>query len=90
MVIDEIYIAFHIEYHDGSFIGMTEDGKVGKTGLASMVKSITSKYRDVVKFIAVDFLTSEKLHEYFSTVLSLLEPYLFATAVVIDNITVKR
>ena len=90
LIIDEIYIASRIEYHNGNFIGMTEEGKVGKTVLAFMAESITSKYRDVVKLIAVDSLTSEKLHDYFSTILSLLDPYLFVLTVVVDNHAVNR
>ena len=60
-MIDEIYTAARIEYHQGEFTGFTDDGKVAKTVLAFMIESITSKFRDVVKLIPVDGLTCSKI-----------------------------
>ena len=90
LIIDEIYTAARIEFHNGRFIGMTEDGNVSKTVLAFMVESLTSKYRDVVKLIAVDSLTSQQLRRYFDVLLSRLDQHLFVVAVLVDNHAVNR
>ena len=90
LIIDEIYTAARIELHNGRFIGMTEDGNVGKTVLAFMVESLTSKYRDVVKLIAVDSLSSQQLRRYFDILLSSLDEYVFVIAVLVDNHAVNR
>lgn len=90
LMIDEIYTAARIEYHNGRFIGMTEDGNVGKTVLAFMVESLTADYRDVVKLIAVDSLTSQQLRCYFDVLLSRLDKHVFVVAVLVDNHAVNR
>ena len=61
LIIDEVYTASRMEYHDGEFVGLTEDGKVAKTLFVFMVNSMTSKYKDVVKLIPFDRLTSKEL-----------------------------
>ena len=90
LIIDEIYTASRIEYHNGRFIGMTEDGNTAKTVLSFMVESVTSDYRDVVKLIAVDSLTSQQLRRYFDSVISRLDQFVHVIAVIVDNHAVNR
>lgn len=74
------------------FFGMPEDGSVAKTILSFMVESVTSDYRDVVKLIAVDSLTSQQLlvRRYFGAVILRLDQFLHVVAVIVDNHAVNR
>jgi len=47
-MIDEIYIAKRVEYSGGEMQGLTPEGSVASTLLCFMVKSLTSKYKDLV------------------------------------------
>ena len=90
VIIDEIYTAARIEYHNGRFIGIAVDVNIGKTVLSLMVKSLTSDYRDVVKLIDVDSLTSQQLRRYFDVIISQLDQYVFVLAAIVDNHAVNR
>lgn len=90
LIIDEIYTASRIEYHNGRFIGMTEEGSIAKTVLSFMVESVTSDYRDIVQLIAVDSLTSQHLRRYFDAVISRLDHFVHVIAVIVDNHAVNR
>ena len=46
LMVDEEYPAQRIEYTNGSFTGLTEEGRPAKTVLAFMVQSLFDKYKD--------------------------------------------
>ena len=54
--IEEIYAAEHMEHVDGEFAGLTSDGEVAETLLIFMIKSLTSKQKDVVCIILKNVL----------------------------------
>ena len=42
-ILNEVYVAERVEYSNGSFLGLTDDGTPAKTVLAFMVQSVCSK-----------------------------------------------
>ena len=92
LLIDEIYTAKKIEYTNGSFVGVTEDGEVAKTVLAFLIQSVCCKYRDIVILVPTDCLTSEVLKIQFNKVMSALAEIkdLFVCGVSTDNAAVNR
>ena len=69
LCIDEIYTAKKIEYSNGRFYGITEDGKSAKTVLAFLIQSVCCKYKDIVNLVPMDNLTSEILLNKFNNVM---------------------
>ena len=58
LLLNEVQMAQRVEYSDGSFIGLNEDGVPAKTVLTFIVQSICGKYRNVVCLIpAIDLDT---------------------------------
>ena len=85
LLIDEVYTAQRVEYSNGSYIGMTEDGHVAKTVLAFMVQSVCKNYRDIVCLVPVEKLDTKLLHSYFNIVMHALDEIFFVVAVSLDN-----
>ena len=73
LLIDEIYTAKRIEYSNGCFYGITENGEKTKTVLVFMLQSLQCKYRDVVKLVPTDLLTVSFLHKHFETVMEAIK-----------------
>ena len=48
LLIDKIYVSKQIEAAGGQIFGLTEDCEVTSIALCFMIKSLSSKYRDVV------------------------------------------
>jgi len=69
LIIDEVYTAQRVEYTNGSFIGLTEEGMPAKTFLAFMVQSIAGKYKDVICLVPVNRLDTALLHLWFDKVM---------------------
>jgi len=69
LIIDEIYIAKRVEYFSGEVQGLTSDGEVASTLLCFMVKSMASKYRDLV---AMCKLTAAKQYTCYQKVQAML------------------
>ena len=91
VMIDEIYIAKRVEFSRGEIHGLTEAGEVASTLLCFMVKSLTSKYRDLVAMYPMSKLTAIKLNESFTQVLKLLHSVSFnVVAVSVDNAAANR
>ena len=63
LIIDEIYIAKRVEYSSGGMQGLTADGSVASTLLCFLVKSLSSKYKDIVAIYPMDKLTAVKLSD---------------------------
>ena len=85
LLLDEVYTTQRVEYSDGSFVGLTEDGVPAKTVLASMVQSICGKYRDVVCLIPVNKLNTDTLNLWFNRVLKAISAFYKVLAVCADN-----
>lgn len=90
LLMDEIYTASRVEYCNGEFIGLTDDGKVAKTILAFMIQSLTSSYNDVVCVIPIEKLTTEKMIHYYKRVISELRDLVFIQGLSVDNSAVNR
>ena len=90
LIIDEIYVASRIELVDGRLVGVTDNGGVSKTVLVFMVQSIRSKYKDVVKVVPVDTLTTDLLLEQFHSVLQSISDIFHVFAISVDNHVVNR
>ena len=85
LLVDEIYTAKRVEYSNGKFIGLTDDGKVAKTVVTFMVQSLCSKYRDVVCIVPVESLTIELLEEYYYKVMVQLRELMFVQGLSSDD-----
>jgi len=91
LIIDEIYIAKRVEYYSGEVQGLTADGSVASTLLCFMVKSLASKYKDIVTIYPMDKLTSTKLFDCFNEVMSLLRrTALNVVTILVDNAPTNR
>ena len=91
LMIDEIYIAKRVEYCGGELQGLTADGSVATTLLCFMVKSLTSKYTDIVAMYPVCKLNAEKLHDCYLKVAALIRSVnLKVVAISVDNAAANR
>jgi hypothetical protein len=91
LMIDEIYVAKRIEYSGGEVLGLTADGSVASTLLCFMVKSLVSKYRDIVAIYPMAQLTAAKQFECYIEVATLLQGVLLnVVAISVDNATANR
>jgi len=72
LIIDEIYIAKRVEYFSGEVQGLTSDGEVASTLLCFMVKSMASKYRDLVAIYPMCKLTAAKQYTCYQKVQAML------------------
>ena len=89
-MIDEIYTASRVEYSNGSFIGLTEEGVPAKTVLAFMVQSMRSNYKDVVCLVPVNKLDTAILRRWFDTVMTAIDELMLVLAVSVDNHVCNR
>ena len=71
LIIDEIYIAKRVEYSAGSVQGLTADGAIASTLLCFMIKSLCSKYKDIVAIYPMSKLTAAKQFECYKEVMRL-------------------
>ena len=69
LIIDEIYIAKRVEYSGGAMQGLTSDGAVASTLLCFMVKSLASKYKDIVSIYPMCKLTAVKQNDCYLEVM---------------------
>ena len=90
LIIDEIYTASRVECTGGKLIGVTDEGRLSKTVLAFMLQSICGKYKDVVKLVPVENLSTDILFQNFNAVMSSLSSVYFVIAVSLDNHVVNR
>ena len=90
LMIDEIYTASRIEYSNGSFIGLTDEGLPAKTVLAFMVQSIKSKYKDVVCLVPISKLDTATLRSWFDRVMISIDEFLLVSAISVDNHVCNR
>ena len=91
LLIDEVYTAEKIELNaSGQMVGLTSAGEPAKTVLAFMVKSLRSKFSEMIALVPVRKLTGEELKSHFYDVLELLKDVLLIQAVSTDNHAINR
>ena len=72
LMIDEIYVSKRIEAAGGQIFGLTEDCEVASTALCFTIKSLSSKYRDMVCIHPVRNLKADIQKQYFDKVMHLV------------------
>ena len=97
LLIDEVYTAQRIEYNNGAFIGLTEDGLPAKTVLAFMVQSVCCKFKDVVcllpilpVLLPINRLDTALLRKWFHKVMLGLHSLFIVATVSVDNHVCNR
>ena len=78
-------IQLRVEYQNGIFVGLTEEGLPAKTVLAFMIQSTSSKYKDVVSLIPVNKLDLTLLSYWFEKVMKAINDIFLMIAVSIDG-----
>ena len=91
LMTDEIYITRRVEYSGGEVIGLTPDGSVATTLLCFMIKSLTSKFQDLVAIFPMNKLTADKQLECYNSVSTQLNSItLQLVAISVDNAASNR
>lgn len=91
LLFDEVYTAAKVEYQNGEFVGLTEEGTVAKTLVVFMVRSLIGKFKDVIKLIPTSKLTAETLYDCTENILRELgDMNLIVIALGADNHPVNR
>ena len=85
LMIDKVYTAQRVEYTNGTFIGLLEDGEAAKTVLGFVVQSTCYKYKDVVCLVPINKLNTNILQTWFDKVMKALAEIFFVIAVSVDN-----
>jgi len=85
LMIDEIYAAQRIEYCNGAFVGLNEQGQPAKTVLTFMMQSTCGKYKDVVCLVLVNKLNTDLQKTWFNQVMLALHGLFWIVVVSVDN-----
>ena len=89
-MLDEVYTAQRVEYFNGAFIRLTEDGTPEKTVLAFMIQSLCGKYKDVICLNPVNKLDTAFLKTCFFKVIQSLDEIFHVAAVSVGNHVCNR
>ena len=68
-MIDEVYTAQRVEYINGTFIELSENGVPAKTVFVFAVQSTCDKYKNVVCFLPINKLNTTNLCTWFIEVM---------------------
>lgn len=91
LIIDEIYIAKRVEYSAGEVHGLTSEGEVASTLLCFMIKSLVSKYKDLVAIYPMANLNAAKQNKCYNDAKSTIRKVgLNVVAVSVDNASTNR
>jgi len=91
LMIDEIYVAKRVECSGGAVQGLTADGGVASTLLCFMIKSVCSKYRDIVAIYPMDRLSAAKQNDCYMEVMAMLrKTEVNVVAISVDNAATNR
>ena len=85
LMIDEVYTARRVEYSNGAFIGLSEDGVPARTVLTFMVQSTCDKNKDVACLVPINRLDTTILRIWFDKVMKTLDEIFFVVALSVDN-----
>ena len=88
--VDKVYTAQRVEYNNGSFVGLTEDGRPAKPVLAFMIQSVAGKYKDVVCLMPVNKLNTPLLCHWFDCVMDDINDLFLVVAISVDNHVCNR
>ena len=84
LLIDEVYMTQKVEYSNGFFVGLTEDGLPAKTVLTFMVQ-VCGSLKDVVCVVPINKLDTSILTSWFQKVMLALDKVFSVIAVSVDN-----
>ena len=85
-MIDKIYVSKRIEAAGGQVFGLTENSVVASTALCFMIKSLSSKYRDIVCIHPVRNLKANTQKQCFDKVMHLVHEVGFnVIGISVDN-----
>jgi len=92
LIFDEIYVYQSVDYCNGSFVGLTTSShELATSVLTLMIKSVSSKYSDVIAIVPLCGINVNVLSEKFYQVLHLVSKCGFhVVAVLGDNHPVNR
>ena len=91
LMIDEIYVSKRIEAAGGQIFGLTEDCEVASAALCFMIKSLSSKYRDMVCIYPVRNLKAETQKHCLDKVMHLVHEVGFnVIGISVDNAAANR
>ena len=91
LMIDEIYVSKRIEAAGGQIFGLTEDCEVASIALCFMIKSLSSKYRDMVCIHPVRNLKAETQKQCFDKLMHLVHEVGFnVIGISVDNAAANR
>ena len=76
-MIDEVYTAHRVEYCNGAFVGLSENGNPAKTVLTFMIQSAHGKYKDVVCVVPINKLDTGLLRVWLDKVMNALNDFFF-------------
>ena len=80
-----------MEYSPGEVHGLTADGQVDSTLLCFMVKSLVSKYKDIVAIYPMDKLTAANQYGCYNDVMVMLRGIgMNVVAISVDNAATNR
>ena len=85
LIFDEVYIYQHLDYSNGKFIGLTSDGQPATTVLTFMIKSLSSKFCDVISFTPLHGVTADILYDKYEFAMELCRKAGFFVLVVISD-----
>jgi hypothetical protein len=92
LMLDEIHLKEYVEYKGGNIVGICyNNNSCASSAHVFMIKSVLSKFKDVVHVLPVKTLTSEDLHKFIRKVIVGLEDIGFnVLCVITDNNSVNR
>ncbi|GBN15042.1 hypothetical protein AVEN_182966-1 [Araneus ventricosus] len=92
LMLDEVHIKEYFDYKGGSISGMSYDSETSASSAqVFMVKSVVSRYKDVVHVLPVHTISGNVLHEFVKKVIIGLEGIGFTViGIITENNSVKR
>ena len=89
-LIDEVCTAQRVEYSNGSYIGLTEEGRPAKTVLVFILQSVCKKYSDIVCLVPIARIDTKILKLLFDLGMDAFDEIYFVVAIYVDNHVCNR
>ena len=84
LLIDEVYTQKKVEYVNGKFYGL-EDGRLTKTLLSLMIRSVGGSYRDIIAMCPISNLNAKLQHDIWFKNIKILESLGFDVVVTLTD-----